>query len=487
MKTTSNRPSQRENVALCIFNGANMLVTDGYVRFTGGGIVLRGVCKTQFRLTVLGLCVIVFGVSGIVAQDVKITVSSPAEVKIRIESISPGNDWSFRNAYAGVLGLGQRVEQFHAFAPDGKDLNAKKIAPGEFRSESVATHIEYVVKLPPPQASDVAHVSWIAGDHGLLMLADLLPKALPGLDVEFSLPSGWTAQSVYEADASGKFHVRQTEETVFLIGKTLRKQAQRVEFGGFNLVANGKWPFKDEVVLKSATKVLDKYKALTGAALPAKPVVLLAPLPVAAGSVKWRAETRGSTVVLLMDPGAKIKNWAGQLGVIFTHELLHLWVPNALLLEGDYDWFFEGFTLYVALVTALDLKFINLNEYLATLGRVYDSYLSREDAHSLIEASERRWTGGNTTVYDKGMLVAFLYDLAIRRDSGGKRWLGSLYQNLFASAPQPADGNDVIIRLLSSTQAGTDLAKSYIQGQRELDLKPLFADRKQLLKSLYYR
>jgi predicted metalloprotease with PDZ domain len=240
-------------------------------------------------------------------------------------------------------------------------------------------------------------------------------------------------------------------------------------------------------VLKSATKVLDKYEALTGAALPAKPVVLLAPLPVATGSVKWRAETRGSTVVLLMDPGAKIKNWAGQLGVIFTHELLHLWVPNALLLEGDYDWFFEGFTLYVALVTALDLKFINLNEYLATLGRVYDSYLSREDAHSLIEASERRWTGGNTTVYDKGMLVAFLYDLAIRRDSGGKRWLGSLYQNLFASAPQPADGNDVIIRLLSSTQAGTDLAKSYIQGQRELDLKPLFADRKQLLKSLYYR
>jgi predicted metalloprotease with PDZ domain len=188
-----------------------------------------------------------------------------------------------------------------------------------------------------------------------------------------------------------------------------------------------------------------------------------------------------------MDPGAKIKNWAGQLGVIFTHELLHLWVPNALLLEGDYDWFFEGFTLYVALVTALDLKFITLNEYLATLGRVYDSYLSREDAHSLIEASERRWTGGNTTVYDKGMLVAFLYDLAIRRDSGGKRWLGSLYQNLFASAPQPADGNDVIIRLLSSTQAGADLAKSYIQGQRELDLKPLFADRKQLLKSLYYR
>ena len=60
---------------------------------------------------------------------------------------------------------------------------------------------------------------------------------------------------------------------------------------------------------------------------------MIAPLPVAVGSVKWRAETRGSTVVLLMDPQAKMSNWAGQLGIIFTHELLHLWVPNSLRLK----------------------------------------------------------------------------------------------------------------------------------------------------------
>jgi predicted metalloprotease with PDZ domain len=171
--------------------------------------------------------------------------------------------------------------------------------------------------------------------------------------------------------------------------------------------------------------------------------------------------------------------------VIFTHELLHLWVPNSLRLQGEYDWFFEGFTLYTALVTALELKFINFDEYVATLARVYDSYLSREDGVSLIDASERRWTTGNSAVYDKGMLVAFLYDLAIRRDSGGKKWLGSLYKNLFATpVTQPANGNEVIIQLLSSTPSGAELAKSYIDGQRELDLKSLLADRK-LLKSFY--
>ena len=108
--------------------------------------------------------------------------------------------------------------------------------------------------------------------------------------------------------------------------------------------------------LKAAGKVIEKYLALTGFKLSAKNVVMIAPLPVAVGSAKWRAETRGSTVVLLMDPQATVTNWKGQLGVIFTHELLHLWVPNSLRLEGDYDWFFEGFTLYTALVTALELK-----------------------------------------------------------------------------------------------------------------------------------
>jgi len=419
---------------------------------------------------------------------VKISVSSPAEIRIRIESLSPGSEWSFRNAYAGVLGLAERVEQFRALGPTGADLNAKKIATGEFRSNAGAETIEYVVKLPPPGAPDVAHVSWIAGESGFLMLADLLPELLPDVVVELTLPSGWTAQSVYEADKNGKIHVLQPEKTVFLIGRTLRKQSKRVGGGMLNFVVDGSWPFKDAVVLKAATKVLEKYLALTGFPLQSKPVVMLAPLPVATGSVKWRAETRGSTVVLLMEQQARVNNWAGQLGIIFTHELLHLWVPNALLLEGDYDWFFEGFTLYTALVTALELKFINKDEYLATLGRVYDAYLSRADDLSLIDASERRWTSGSSAVYDKGMLVAFLYDLAIRRDSGGKIWLGSLYKKLFAGlATQPANGNEAIIQLLSLTPAGADLAKSYIEGRRELDLKSLLADQKQLLKSLYYR
>ena len=442
---------------------------------------------------ILGLWFGVFGVDASEARpEVKITVSSPAEVTIRIESLSPGREWSFRNAYAGVLGLAERVEQFRAFGLGGVDLGAKKIATGEFRSNADAETIEYVVSLPLPSAAAVAHVSWIARDSGFLMLADLLPQQLTDLLVEFSLSGGWSVASASEAEAGSdgrrKYHVAEPQDTIFFLVRTLGGQSKTVDGVEIETLISGAWPFKEETVMKAASKVLEKYLKLTGFKLKSKTSVMIAPLPVATGSVKWRAETRGSTVVLLLDPNADVNNWPGQLGIIFTHELLHLWVPNSLRFTGDYDWFFEGFTLYTALVMALELKYIDAKEYLATLGRVYDSYLSKADDLSLIDASERRWTSGNSAVYDKGMLVAFLYDLAIKRDSGGKMWLGSVYRKLFAQfAVQPANGNDVIIQLLSSTPAGADLAKSYIEGQRELDLKSLFADQKQLLKSLYYR
>ena len=425
-----------------------MLVSVGCVRFGGGGIVLRGLLKTQFCIAILGLWTSVF-CSDTYGQNpawVNLSVSPGGEVRIRITTL-PRQSWSFRNAYAGVLGIADRVSEFKAYKDREVEVAAKKIATGEYRTEADAATITYLVKLPPPTPADVAHVSWLVGDSGLLMLADLLPEQTTGALINFSLPAGWTVQSSDTTDQHGNYLRLDTEQSIFLVGRSPRRQSKRVGNVWFSSVVDGKWSFKDETVLKVAEDVLEKYLTLTGFRLGGPSAVLIAPLPVAVGSVKWRAETRGSTVVLLMDPHAKIGNWAGQLGVIFTHELLHLWVPNALRLKGDYDWFFEGFTLYTALVTALQLKFIDLDEYLATLGRVYDSYLSRADGVSLLDASERRWTTGNATVYDKGMLVAFLYDLEIRKNSRGKKWLGSLYSELFARPVLPADGNEVIIQL----------------------------------------
>ncbi len=458
----------------------------------------------------LSVWVIPVDVEGQVPSRVRILMSSPAEVKIQVET-SPGRTWSFRNAYAGALGLADRVEAFQAFGSDGEIVNTRKLTAGEFRSDNYVSKISYVVKLGLPGAADVAHVSWIVIEHGVLMFADLLPQQLGSVSAEFTLPSGWMLESSLEPDPKGEYKVLDPDRAVFFVGRSLRKTSQVVDGMSLETVVSGNWPFPDAQASRAAARVAEKYLSLTGFRLRVKPMIMMAPVPVAVGTIKWRAETRGSTVILLMDPAAKIDNWIGQLGVIFTHELLHLWVPNSLRLQGDYDWFFEGFTLYAALLTALELKLINFQEYLDTLARVYDSYLSYADNLTLFEASERRWTTSVPLVYDKGMLVAFIYDLIVREESGSRSTVAGIYKDLFRRwASEQADGNEAIIGLLSSSPRTRDFAKSYIESRRGVDLeqvlpsygfvlelggtnthlrvaRDLSVDQKRLLRSLGYR
>ncbi|HEV8426677.1 MAG TPA: hypothetical protein VGQ41_02110 [Pyrinomonadaceae bacterium] len=440
-----------------------------------------------------------------------ITVLTGGEARIEAHLLSPSRSWSFRNAYAGVLGIAERVEDFRATTSSEQDAKARKIATGEFRSDLGARKISYKVNVSKPGAADVSHVSWIAGDFGLLMLADLLPQHFSSLSVRFELPPGWSVASSNSGDDSGLYQIAAPEKAVFFVGRSIRRAARDVDGMSLKTLLAGTWPFKDRDVLDSAAKVLKRYSALTGVKLPGGASIMIAPLPVKVGSTKWRAETRGSTVVLLIDPLADFNRWSGQLTVIFTHELFHLWVPNWLKLEGDYDWFFEGFTLYTALQTALQLKVINFQEYLDTLARVYDSYLSYAGDISLIEASERRWTTTGPLVYDKGMLVAFLYDLKIRKESAGNMTLADRYRELFnGRVAANADGNEVIIGVLDSAPRMSGFAKSYVESSARLELEQvlpaygltldssgkkselrinrgLSAEQKQLLRSLGYR
>lgn len=484
-----------------------MPVIVGCVNFGSGGIVLTAAVKTQSTflfLSVLAcfICLTSIDVHAQTQTRVRITVSSANEIAVHAELAVPSRSWSFRNAYAGALGLAERIEQFRA-----NNRPVQKIAAGEYRFNENAGSIDYVVRLRRPSPGEVAHVTWLTQDHGILVFSDLLPQAFESFAAEFVLPSGWTVQSSITPEESGHYQVFDPDEAVFMVGRAIRQMSKK-ELETF---IAGTWPFKDSVASNAAVRVMEKYVELTGFKLPARPHLMIAPLPVASSLTKWRAQTRGSTVLLLIDPQARNANWKSQFEIIFTHEVLHLWVPNALALRGDYDWFFEGFTLYTALLTALELKAIDFREYLDTLARVYDSYLSYWDSLSLIEASERRWTSNTPVVYDKGMLVAFLYDLLIRKESNGKKTVLDVYRELFTRpAADRADGNDVIIRLLSSTPATTAFAKAFITGNQQLEPeRPLAAygflldasgktsrlnvatqvdeNQKRLLKSLGYR
>jgi hypothetical protein len=410
------------------------------------------------------LCV--SGTSALANNRVTISLTHPGEIKVEAELSTPVSSWSFRNAYAGVLGIAERIEDFRAF-----DAEVKKAAVGEYRSDRKASRISYTVKLPKPTLADVSHFTWLAEDRGFLMLADLVPVEVQNLFAEFVLPEGWTVESPFPRNANGQYEVAGPEKAVFCVGRALRKSSTTVDGMPLDVVLSGKWPFKERDALEPAANVMKRYLALTGFRLRDKSAIMIAPLPIGDSKTTWKAETRGSTVLLLVNPDAEVKRWKPQFTVIFAHEILHLWVPNSLKLEGDYDWFFEGFTLYTALRTSLELRAIDFKEYLNTLGRVYDSYRANPDTLSLIEESERRWASAGSPVYLKGMLVAFLYDLLIRKESGGQRTLVDSYRDLFSGRlTDGADGNEAIISVLGSTTGSRAFIKMYVENSTAVEL-----------------
>jgi predicted metalloprotease with PDZ domain len=95
---------------------------------------------------------------------------------------------------------------------------------------------------------------------------------------------------------------------------------------------------------------------------------------------------------------------------------------------------------------------------------------------SLIGASERRWTTSSSLVYEKGMLVAFIYDLALRKFSSCRASLDDVYSELFQSdAPRQTKANETIIKLLSEREGLESFAKQYVESAGGIDLDSVVA------------
>lgn len=415
--------------------------------------------------------------------------TSPARVRVEGKRTSPTRVWSFRNVYGRLIGLGERIENLTLSDAVGADVPVRKLASGEYESSREAVSWSYEVKLDAPIiTTDSAYVSWIAGEQGFLMLGDLLPcradetsPAGKAAQVSFSLPVNWKAISAETKKSENHFEVTDTENAVFFVGSGSRERRERVGQMDFSLVVSGNWAFADADVMNVAASILKDFVKQTGSSARPRAMLMLSEFPRAVSAERWSAETRGGTVVLLSGKLPSKLAGLSQLSVTLTHELFHLWVPNGLKLAGDYAWFYEGFTLYQALCAATRLRFLTFQNYLDALGRAYDAYLSATNRQelSLLEASQRRWTGATQLVYQKGMLVAFLYDLNLRLQSRGKRSLDDVYHALFRQASGTAtvgNGNEVVLAILKDQHDGMpDFVSRYVERADEIELQSAVA------------
>lgn len=415
--------------------------------------------------------------------EAKIKVTSAASRSVRVEGkfLNPkgnfsGLNWSFLQNYADVSGLEKRVENLKLFDAAGDKIETKKLADGEFLAEKAPSTFAYDVKTEiPARLTSAAHASWISDELGLLMLNDLFPKWKTNQPITariiLEIPDGWKAQSHETQNSAKAFDVQNIENAIFLIGKNWRAKAVKVDKTDLSLAIAGEWQFSDDEALEMAGSILEENRKIFGDIPTAKAQIFLLPFPRQTNQFdRWQAETRGSNITILSGAIPFKSRAVQRLHEQLRHEIFHLWLPNAVALSGNYDWFYEGFTVYAALRMGVEVNQIRFEDYLDTLARASD--MAQNQSESLIEISNKRWAGGSNSVYAKGMLAAFLSDAALLRESRGKRSLSNIFRQIYQKHRVPnslQDGNAAILGVLKSYPELRLVVQNYVEGNAKIE------------------
>jgi predicted metalloprotease with PDZ domain len=431
----------------------------------------------------LGLCFFAIA-ANTAAQDlsVKITVDASrpniARIEGRFLKARGVPNLSFLPSYAGINGLGERFSDVKLADDEKKAVEFKRLQPGDYVAESNFTWFTYAVDLTPRKnASAAAHVSWLSTESGMLVMDDLLPQPTDKLNVRLTLelPAGWRMLSTDDRPAEQILNIADAQRSVVFVGRNWR--VRPVGNTQMRLAIAGEWQFTDDAAANAAAAIYESYKKAFGPP-PSGPAaqIVLTKFPTEVGLANWEAETRGSTVVIVASDASFASQAGPRLYQQLRHEIFHLWVPNGVELRGNYDWFYEGFAIYEAEKLGVSMNQVRFQDFLATLSRAYDMDRLTTPRRSLVDISANRWAGSNTQVYARGVLIAFLCDLAMLDASKGKRSADVLLRELFERHRPPAaraNANETITALMRSNNELVPIVDRYIKGSDAVDWAPL--------------
>lgn len=393
---------------------------------------------------------------------------------IDVNNLKNVTNFSFLKSYTNIENLGARISDVNLFDKDGKKINYKKLIDGEFLAESDFQAWNYKVNLSVPKnIAATAHISWVSDEQGILMLGDLLPEfgEKTSAKIAFEVPKDWKISTVENRLSENVFEVSDVEKTIFYIGKNWREKETAIGDVKLNLIISGDWQVSDDEAFQTASNIFVFYEKLFGTKSFEKAQIFLGKFPREVKTGRWEAETRGANVTIFSSEMPFKTQSLQRLHEQLRHEIFHFWLPNGVNLSGNYDWFYEGFALYQSLKTALAMNRIRFDDFLDTLSRAYSIDTLQSQRTSLIEASKNRWNGANTQVYARGMLVAFLIDIALLRKSKGKNSLSEILREIYRKHNFSAlrqDGNAAILNIFQSHAELQPIIEKYVKGKENI-------------------
>jgi predicted metalloprotease with PDZ domain len=306
------------------------------------------------------------------------------------------------------------------------------------------------------------------------MLGDVLPifgknANATAAKVKMVLPMGWRQM---ENRIDDIVETRDVASEVVAVGKDIRFRKVHVDNTAITICIAGEWLFTGDEIISAARDNYLSLREVFGADASNDLFISIFRFPQETSAGQWQADTRGRNITIISSDMPFKSQSLQRLHEQLRHEIFHLWIPNGVNLSGNYDWFYEGFALYESLKLGVAVNRIRFDDFLDTLSRAYDIDAMQSRKTSLIEASKNRWAGANTQVYARGMLVAFLCDIALLEKSKGKRSVADLLRMIYETHRPPSperDGNSVVLALLQSHSELVSLVDRYIVGEANID------------------
>ena len=413
------------------------------------------------------------------------------KIQLQLASIASNSQVQLRflDRFAGIENLSERVSTLRI-----KDENDQRLLPEisgnslyRFSSKnSSIIKINFEMRLSQLNGAardpgNYALTSSLSREAGFLLLSDLLPEICISnqcldndLQLSMQLPAEWSATST-EPKNNNIYSISDWHKASIFIGK-LRNQTFQINQMKVEVAIVGKQVIRDEEIIKLVQKIAEEQARILGATNSNNYLFTLAPFPIPLTGLRSSALTRGRTVVMMMNAEPNEKLALKHFQKHLAHEMFHYYLPEEFNVRENFDWFWEGFTRYVALLTLHRLRLFDLPVMLEEMSYEFQFYSNNplRNKLSLIDLSPEKFANPASyeLVYHKGTLIAWLYDLELRTQTDGRKNVLTVMRELYQvyGNKKQEIGNREILAALSKAAKLDSFVSDYIKGTKEIDL-----------------
>jgi predicted metalloprotease with PDZ domain len=292
------------------------------------------------------------------------------------------------------------------------------------------------------------------------------------------VPAGFPSISSIDAYSDGRTHVGDLTQSVLIGGRGLRV----LRSGSIRLAVTGTFALSDRALLSETTAIIRGERAFWGDDQRTPFLVAVAPLTVRPGYTTDQGEGLRNAFALTLTPNFSLAD----IRHLIAHEEFHTWNPQQL---GGYGsgvpaaqaveaWFAEGFTEFYA-------------RRLLARAHLYTPYDFARDWNDMLlayatsaargapkaEVGARFWsdTDVRDIVYDRGAMLAAIWDARLRRQSSGRVALDDLMleQRRRAAADSKPSAVELFTQLMAANglDISADLSR-YIDRGDPVSLPP---------------